>query len=57
MKAPYDWEDDPGCSWLRHPAGRTLVDVSTPLMGAWWWVALGAALGATLMAVFFFSGN
>lgn len=60
---PYDWEGDPECSWLRHPAGpgrrvgagRRVEDMTVPPV--WWWVALGVALGASLMALVFFTGN
>jgi hypothetical protein len=48
---PYDWEKDPDCSWLRHPAGRHLVQVRENMLPLAWWGFAAAALVLTVLAI------
>lgn len=57
MTGPYDWEQDPENSRLRHPAGRTrpVVNVDVEFTAPWWWlVVVAVALVATATAMNFF---
>lgn len=59
MAELYDWEKDPECSRLRHPAGRHVVQVGVEFAPAWWWWAalVAAVVVSAAAAVDFFLLN